>query len=214
MRRIAMLMGFTSLLLLALSAPAAADEISGGCTATVNGRDVADITKSNPLELDEGAMMVEVSGSVPPSALAAPASQVTTTLEIGLADAGFVPGFTETMDGHSYSGTAEIPSFIRNLAAGLWKLDAVATGTPGSWQCSASVYVKIGGPLTVATAIGAGAAIAGAALASPIQGLSSPDRMPRPNQRRDGAVDRGLDAAALAASLLVTYVVLGLLEVV
>jgi hypothetical protein len=106
MRRIAILVGFTSLLLLALSAPAAADEISGGCTATVNGRDVADITKSDPLDLEKGAMTVVVSGSVPPSALAAPASQVTTTLEIGLADAGFVPGFTETMTGHSYSGTA------------------------------------------------------------------------------------------------------------
>jgi hypothetical protein len=208
------LFGFTSLVLLATAVPALADEISGGCTATINGRDVADITKSDPLVLEEGAITVDATGSVPPAALAAPASQVTTTFEVHLADAGFLPGTSESGTGHTFSGRAEIPGWVRNLAAGLWKLDASATGSPGDWQCSASIYIKVGGPLTVATAVGAGAAIAGAALASPVQSLSSPGRSPRPNQRRDNAVDRGLDAAALAATVLVAYVVLGLLEVV
>jgi hypothetical protein len=214
MRRIAILLGFTSLLLLALSAPAAADEIGGGCTATINGRDVADITKSNPLELPEGAMTVEVSGSVPPSALAAPPSQVTTTLDIVVAGAGYLPGIHETATGHSYSGSAEIPSWVRNLVAGLWKFDAVATGTPGSWRCSASIYLKVGGPLTVATGIGAVAAVAGAALASPVQSLSSPGRAPRPNQHRDSMLDRVFDGVALAATVAIAWVLLGILEVV
>lgn len=214
MRRIALVVGFTSLLLLALSAPAFADEISGGCTASINGRDVADITRSNPIVLKDGATTVNVSGMVPPSALAVAPSQVTTIFELRLADAGFVPGLTEEGTGHMFMGRAEIPDWIRNLAAGLWKLDAVATGTPGSWQCSASVYVSVGGPLTVATAIGLGAAVAGAALAGPVQGVSSSTRVPRPNQHKDTMLDRVFDGLALVATAAVAWVLLGLLEVV
>lgn len=214
MRRITVLVGFASVLFLAVGAPASADEISGGCTATINGRDVAGITKSDPLALDEGAMTVVVSGMVPPSVLAAPPSQVTTTFELHLADAGYLPGTTESGTGHAFSGRAEIPSWIRNLAAGLWKLDAVATGTPGSWQCSASVYVNVGGPLTVATALGLVAAVGGAALASPVQSLSTPGRAPRPNQHRDSMLDRVFDGLALAATAAIAWVLLGILEVV
>lgn len=214
MRRISTVVGSASLLLLIVAAPASADEIGGGCTATVNGRDVADITKSDPLVLEEGAITVDVMGSVPPAALSVPASQVTTTFEVHLADAGYLPGTSETGTGHTFTGRAEIPGWVRNLAAGLWKLDASATGTPGSWRCSASVYLRVGGPLTVATALGLGAAVGGAALASPVQSLSSPGRAPRPNQHRDTMLDRVFDGLALAATAAIAWVLLGLLEVV
>jgi len=213
-RRITTLFGFVSLLLLVVAAPAGADEISGGCTATINGRDAADITRSDPLVLEEGAITIDVMGSVPPAALAVPASQVTTRFEVHLADGAFLPGTSETGTGHTFSGRAEIPSWVRSLAAGLWKLDATASGSPGDWRCAASVYVKVGGPLTVATGVGAVAALAGPAVPTPGQSASSSGRAPRPNQRRDSMVDRGLDAAALAAAVLVSYIVLGLLEVV
>jgi hypothetical protein len=212
MRRMAFLAAAVGVVMLGGVVPAAADEISGGCTATVNGRDVASITRSDPLVLPSGTASVNVSGSVPPAALAAAASSVTTSLDIDVADSWWLPGFHYDATGHAFSGNAEIPGWVRSLAAGLWKMDAVATGTPGGWRCAASIYVKVGGPLTAATAVGAGAAVAGAAVtASAASGGGG--RAPRPKQRRDTMVDRGLDALALLLAILLLYLLLGIFEV-
>jgi hypothetical protein len=212
MRRAAFLAAAVVLVVFGVVATAAADEISGGCTASVNGRDAASITRSDPLVLPSGTASVNVSGSVPPSALAAPASSVTTSLDIDVADSWWLPGFHYDATGHAFSGNAEIPGWVRSLAAGLWKMDAVATGTPGGWRCTASIYVKVGGPLTAATAVGAGAAVAGATVTTSASS-GGRGRTPRPRQRRDTMIDRGLDAFALFLAIVLLYLLLGIIEV-
>jgi hypothetical protein len=211
-RRLLLLIVPVALILLGSGTVAAAEEISGGCTATVNGRDVGAITRSDPIVLPSDTASVNVSGSVPPAALAAPASSVATSLDIDVADSWFLPGFHYDATGHAFSGNAEIPRWVRSLAAGLWKLDAVATGSPGSWRCAASIYLKVGGPLTAATAVGAGATVAGAAVTSSAS-RGGPGRTPRPRRRRDRVVDRGLDLLALLLAVILLYLLLGILEV-
>lgn len=209
-RKLAFVVVAALFILVGVAASASADEVTGGCTASVNGRDVTTITRSNPLDLPSGSATVSVTGSVPPAALGAAASSVTTILDIDVANSWWLPGWHYEATGHSFSGNAEIPGWVRSLAAGLWKLDAVAVGTPGGWRCTTSIYLNVGGPLTAATAVGAGAAVAGAAVAGAGGGAG---RTPRPRQRRDTMVDRGLDALALAIAILIIYILVGILEV-
>ena len=58
------------------ASPAAADEITGGCTALVNGQDGSLITRDDPLVVHEGAQ-VEITGNIP--AEFAPTNPTSTT---------------------------------------------------------------------------------------------------------------------------------------
>lgn len=149
-------------MLAALALPAVGQSLTGGCTATVNGRSPISMTKSDPLPVDADTP-IAVSGQVAPAGLALPANQATSTLEVYLYVWGFpVKVDTRNETGHSWGGTINVPSWLSGRAAGLYKIEGDATGNPG-WACNASGYVKLGDSgLTVAAAVGAVGVAAGA----------------------------------------------------
>jgi hypothetical protein len=147
------------MLLLVGSIPAAsAQEITGGCSATVNGRSVDTLTLKRPLVVAEGDT-VALTGSIPAGA-AEGASETRIVVEV----IGDVPVATEVGNGAIWGGAAEIPDVLTSLAPGVYKVKGTAEGS--GWICTGSAYIKIeGGPMTAATAIGAIAAVAGIASA-------------------------------------------------
>ncbi len=150
----------------ALALPAVGQSLTGGCTATVNGRSPASMTKSDPLPVDADTP-ITVSGQVAPAGLALPANQATSTLEVYLYVWGFpVKVDTRNETGHSWGGTINVPSWLSGKASGLYKIEGDATGNPG-WACNASGYVKLGDSgLTAAAAVGAVGVAAGAGAAA------------------------------------------------
>lgn len=145
--------------LLALSIPAAmAQEINGGCSATVNGKSVDTLDIKHPLIVAKGDT-VALTGSAP--AGSGPGSSET---RIVVEVVGDIPVATEGGSGTFWGGSVTVPDVLTQLAPGVYKVKGTATG-PG-WVCDGSAYIKVeGGPFTAAAAVGAVAAVAGVAAA-------------------------------------------------
>jgi hypothetical protein len=182
LRRTLALSGAVALLAV-LALPAFGQSLAGGCTATVNGRSPASMTKSDPLLVDADTP-ITVSGAVAPAGLALPANQATSELNVYLYTFGFpVPVDNRNETGHSWGGTVEVPSWLTSLASGLYKVEAEATGNPG-WTCKADGYVKLGDSgLTAAAAVGAVGVVAGAgAAATSVKPARGPGGGPSPKR--------------------------------
>ncbi len=153
------------LILVGFAVQVQAQEITGGCTATINGRAPASLTKKDPLLVRKDES-VSLSGQVPAS-VAPAGSSIRSTTDVYVSVLGVpVKIRTATGKGPGWGGNAELPEFVRNLAVGVYKVSGKATGSPDGWSCSGSGYIELdGNPLTKpAVYAGAGFAAAGAAL--------------------------------------------------
>lgn len=154
MRRALVLAAFGALLL-AIAIPASAQEVTGGCHATVNGQTLDTLDAKHPLVIEKGDT-VALTGSVPATASGSSESLTKIYVEV----VGDIQLAEEPGDGEFWGGTVEIPEILTSLAPGVYKVKGTAEGS--GWLCTGSAYVKIeGGPWTAATAIGAVAAAAG-----------------------------------------------------
>lgn len=182
-RRVLILAGATSAIVLSFTSVAGAQGITGGCTATVNGRSPESMTEDSPLVVSKDEQ-VSLSGQVPPS-VAPAGKQIRSTTDVYVDMFGFpVKIRTATGKGATWGGNVELPKLVRDLATGVYRVSGDATGTPGSWKCSGSAYIKLeGNALTKpATYVGAGVGLAGAAV-----GLKGKKGKPKPSDKnREG----------------------------
>lgn len=150
-----------SLIAIVILVPAAlAQEVTGGCSATVNGRTLDTLDIKHPLVVAKGDT-VALTGQVPD---AAGSGTILSETRIYVEVVGDVPVTTETGDGPFWGGTVEVPDVLTSLAPGVYKVKGTAEGS--GWMCTGSAYIKIeGGPVTAAAAVGVVAAGAGVATA-------------------------------------------------
>ena len=158
--------------------------ISGsGCTADINGRAPASMTRNNPLVVSEG-QSVSVNGNAPPSVAALPPEQVQsqTVIQVSIIDPlGKVSSEARSGSGPAWGGSVGVDDYLK-FGVGLYKVSGNATGTPG-WTCAASGYVKLdGNPLTKpAGLVAAGFAAVGAAgVAASARGKPEDGQLARP----------------------------------
>ena len=148
-------------MLLVLCAPAAlAQEVTGGCSATVNGQTLDTLDIKHPLVVEKGDT-VTLTGSVP---VTAGSGRIESETRIFVEVVGDIPVTTEPGTGPFWGGSVEIPDILTQLAPGVYKVKGDAQGS--GWLCTGSAYIRVvGGPLTAATAVGAVLAVAGGAAA-------------------------------------------------
>jgi hypothetical protein len=129
-----------SALVVATAGPAAADDITGGCTGTINGRDASTLTTSDPLSVQEGDV-IAVAGDIPPDAVKQnPNSYTTVTVDL-LADVVGVHTEEHKSIGAKYESDAiEVDDYLR-YGAGLYQVHVTNQG-PG-WTCTYTGYVKM-----------------------------------------------------------------------
>jgi uncharacterized protein len=121
---------------------ASAQSITGGCSASVNGRDPASMTSSDPLVVSEGET-VSVEGSAPSGS---GGESVTTVTVSGIEGVVGFSGESHAASGEAWGGQVNVDDYLK-WGTGLYLVEADATGS--GWSCSASGYVKLdGNPLT------------------------------------------------------------------
>lgn len=204
MRRTLLPVAAVAAVLVGLVPPVAAQEITGGCNATVNGSSVDTLTITNPLVVAKGDT-VDLTGSVPASA---GSGRVESETRIFVEVIGDIPLATESGTGQFWGGNVTVPNVLTQLAPGVYRVKGTAEGS--GWICNGSAYVKVeGGPLTAATAIGVVAAGSGIAAAASAR---------RPKQTQvfseaagGGGGGSGPDTGARAAADVVTLGLLALL---
>lgn len=139
----------TGPLLLIVTAVALAQGVNGGCTATVNGRDPATLTRDAPVVVQKGGT-VRVRGAVPPAIQSLPEDQVqsNTTITVSIVEGVAEVGSSDHPgQGHAWGGTANVDEYVGG-PVGLYFVEATAVGSP-NWVCTASGYVKLeGNPLS------------------------------------------------------------------
>jgi hypothetical protein len=163
-------------------AAAAAQEVTGGCRATINEQTPDTLTRTNPLVVAKGDTVALV-GTVPASA---GSGDVPSQTDIYVEVVGDVPVASEPGNGPSWGGTVTVPNVITQLAPGVYKVKGTATGE--GWVCTGSAYVKVeGGPLTVAAGLGALIGLSGAVTAT---------RAQRPKRGQVFADGRAVEAAS------------------
>jgi hypothetical protein len=141
-RQCALSIIFVFLPLVFAASPADADEITGGCTGTVNGQDATLLTSDDPLVVHEGEQLA-VTGNIP--AQFAPANPVSsTTVKISTVDGIF--GITS--DAHASTGAIYSTDNVNvddyfNAGVGLYRVDVVNSG-PG-WRCAYTGYIELDG---------------------------------------------------------------------
>lgn len=151
---LATLLAFVSLVgivVLLSTAPARAQSINGGCSASVNGHDPTTMTKTDPLVVHKGES-VAVKGTVPASVAATPADQITSLTHIKVS---IVEGLVEpTSEDHAGTGpewgsSVDVDNYLK-WGVGLYKVEGSSSGQPGGWSCSGDGYVKLddGSPLS------------------------------------------------------------------
>jgi hypothetical protein len=190
--------------MLGLLPAAGAQEISGECTATVNGQSVTSLTRLNPVVVSKGDTVALV-GTAPPSA---GSGRETSETRIVVEVVGDIPVATEIGNGPSWGGSVQVPSVITRLAPGIYKVKGTAQGP--DWICTGSAYVKVeGGPWTLATGIGVVLVGSGMAAAA---GARRSKKGPVFRDAPDAATRGGGDAPALEpnAGLIADAATLGI----
>ena len=143
-RTASVIAALSGLFLLGLVSSAIGQSLTGGCTATVGGRNPTTLTRNNPLLVALG-QVVDVTGQAP----AGSASGATSTVVVikpleGISGTDVVKNFIG--QGTSWGGEANVDEFLR-YSVGLYRVEASGSG-PG-WACTASGYVKLdGNPLS------------------------------------------------------------------
>jgi hypothetical protein len=121
--------------------PADADEITGGCTGTVNNQDATVLTRDDPLVVREGEQLT-VAGNIP--AQFAPANPVSsTTVKISIVDGVFgITTDAHETTGPAYSDSVSMDDYF-NAGVGLYRVDVVNSGT--GWRCEYTAYIQLDG---------------------------------------------------------------------
>jgi hypothetical protein len=126
------------------ASPAAADEVKGDCSGTVNGRDAAKITSDDPVVLRDGQTLT-VTGAVPfGEASKNPVSN--TTVKVSLVDD--VLGITsdeQPSTGATYTSNNVGMEDYFDFGVGLYRIDVTNKGEGGAWTCTYTAYVKLDG---------------------------------------------------------------------
>lgn len=160
MRRLVLIGAVALTVIAGTVAVASAQEVTGGCRATINGQTPDTLTRTNPLVVAKGDT-VDLVGTVPASA---GSGNVPSQTDIYVEVVGDVPVASEPGNGTSWGGTVTVPNVITQLAPGVYKVKGTATGE--GWVCTGSAYVKVeGGPFTAAAGLGALIGASGAATA-------------------------------------------------
>jgi hypothetical protein len=167
-----------------IASPADADEITGGCTGTVNTQDATALTSDNPLVVHEGEQLT-VGGNIP--AQFAPANPVSnTTVKISIVDGVFgITTDAHATTGPAYSDTESIDDYF-NAGVGLYRVDVVNSGT--GWRCEYTAYIQLDGdPLSKPAGLVALAAV----IIGAVGVMVTKGRKPR----EPGWIDAELDTA-------------------
>jgi putative component of membrane protein insertase Oxa1/YidC/SpoIIIJ protein YidD len=133
---------------------AASDDITGGCTGAVNGRDAATLTRDEPLLVRHGET-VSAGGDVPPE-FAPQNPQSLTTVEVRiLSDLGGITTEEHVSNGPTYSSEAVDADDYLRFGAGLYEVKVVNRGQ--GWRCEYTGYIELdadplGTPIGVAGA--------------------------------------------------------------
>jgi hypothetical protein len=167
------------------ASPAAADEITGGCTALVNGQDGALITRDDPLVVREGAQ-VEITGNVP--AEFAPTNPTSnTTVKVSVID-GLIDVTSDEQESVGPIYSADDVNVDDYFAAGVGLYRVEVTNRGEGWDCEYSAYLQLeGDTLSGPTGLIALAAI----IAGAIGAFLMKGRMPK----EAGWIDAGLGTA-------------------
>jgi hypothetical protein len=162
-----------------------AQGVSGGCTATINGRSPASLTAKDPFLVEKG-QEVSVTGTVPASVANQRQVESETELKIFVGDLDGIPFETIEGTGPEWGGQAAVPDAVFDYAPGIYLIGGTASGT-GGWSCEGSGYIEIaGGPWTAALAVGAGLTVVGALFLKMARGPVRSDK--------DERVRRAIDA--------------------
>ncbi|MBK5228079.1 MAG: hypothetical protein JJE05_06180 [Actinobacteria bacterium] len=138
-----------------------AQSLSGGCSATINGKTPTQLTKDAPLVVAEGDNVV-LKGTAPSSVTGGRSStRVKVETPVWLPDMSFGPYKGK---GAAWGGTVEVPKILFTLGSGIYKVNGTATGT-GGWRCTGSAYVQLGDSSPIEAAAGGAAALGGGAIA-------------------------------------------------
>ena len=156
---LSMLTVISGVFLIAFASAGAADSFNGRCTGSATGRNIAGMTKSNPLLLKEHQRFA-ASGTADFASASDPTS---VAAKIQIISGLF--GVTTTNDGgtgNQWSSSRVNVDDYFTYGVGLYQVDITVSGPSGS--CSATAYVKLdGNPLTKPAGIaGAVAVVAGA----------------------------------------------------
>jgi hypothetical protein len=185
------------LLLIAGGGTAWAQGVSGGCTATVNGRAPASLTAKDPFPIEKD-QVVSVTGTVPASVANQRRIESTTELLIFPGPLNGVPFETIEGTGPEWGGESEIPEALFDYAPGIYLVGGSASGT-GGWDCEGSGYIELeGGPWTAALAAGALFTVVGAFFLKSARGpirSSSDDRVRKAADAKSGRPAGGLQDA-------------------
>ncbi len=199
---------------------ALSQSLTGGCSATVNGRSPQQLTKDSPLVVAEGDS-VTLQGTAPAGAASGRSTtRVKVETPFWMPDMSFGPYKGK---GTSWGGTVEVPKILFTLASGIYKVNG--TGTGSGWRCTGSGYVQLGDAALAEAAIGAGAALGAGAAArgarKPPGGPVQDGNDPRVNKNREGKalvgmirdLVRDLKAefgadAALVVALIILFLIL------
>lgn len=137
-------------LVLIVGTPAVgAQSIEGGCVATINGRDPATMTVSDPVVVHKGEK-VAISGTVPPS-VAPAGDQIKSVTKITVS----IVGGVATVSSEEHPGTGpewgtsvNVDDYLK-WGVGLYKVEGSSSGEPGGWSCSGDGYIELrdGSPL-------------------------------------------------------------------
>lgn len=127
---------------LASARPASADEITGGCSGTVNNKNGALLTKDNPLVVREGEQ-VEITGNVP-AKFAAQNPTSNTTVKISVID-GLIDFTSDQQEstGPTYSADDVNVDDYFDAGVGLYRVHITNNGT--DWHCEYTAYVQLEG---------------------------------------------------------------------
>ena len=130
--------------------------VSGGCTATINGKDPSQLDSDHPLVVHKGET-VQVTGTAP-SQFAGQAGQTSNThIEVKLIDGVFgVTSSDHPGHGPQWGGTQNVDKYLK-YGVGLYHVVGHADGSPG-WKCDGDGYVQLKDGNPLGKPIGAGAA--------------------------------------------------------
>lgn len=206
-------------LLLSFAASASAQDVSAGCTATVNGRAVRSLTEEDPVAPKGKKGRIVLRGNKP-GGRGKNAGSKTETNFYAVVFGARLALESSTSKAGKWGGRVELPGYLTSLGAGTYRIEAETAGADAS-QCTASAYVRLkGGPLTFALGIGALLTGVGAAVALGARGnaANAPDKgtiakktgiegrgaKVAPDKLRTGAVDLGY-LAVLAVVFYLAY---------
>jgi putative component of membrane protein insertase Oxa1/YidC/SpoIIIJ protein YidD len=147
-------LALSGLVVVLTAATAQAVGVSGGCTATINGKQPSSLTKDDPLEVHKGET-VSVTGTAPAGTPKTDANN--THIDVAVIDGVFaVSSSDHPGHGPNWGGTQNVDDYLK-YGVGLYHVTGVAEGSSG-WHCEGDGYVELkdGSPLT--KPIGAGAA--------------------------------------------------------